>query len=226
MKETFEVFKFDDGSYFTGYGDREICTTDKLIRASRFGLDFDTHNKHEARLLKGKFVTVTISDEEKPTSTTRKEPATSNGDTSTETHEGDSVSIDDGNHSEVVQELLKAYKEGLKVRVHGVLSQEDLQDLEGLGYLVSHAYDLDKDTYNNFWLTKAGTSSTNYRVNVARLLNAYALGEGCADYELTGTSSVRHHLPAADVQQLHELGYKVVYQDAISYTMIYLDTDE
>lgn len=70
MKETFEVFKFDDGSYFTGYGDREICTTDKLIRASRFGLDFDTHNKHEVDLLKGKFVTATISDEELPTTST------------------------------------------------------------------------------------------------------------------------------------------------------------
>jgi len=72
---------------------------------------------------------------------------------------------------------------------------------------------------------KRMTSGSNYRVNVARLLNAYALGEGCADYELTGTSSILHHLPAADVQQLHELGYKVVYQGAVSYTMVYLDRD-
>lgn len=226
MKETFEVFKFDDGSYFTGYGDCEICTTDKLIRASRFGLDFDTHNKHEVDLLKGKFVKVTISDEEKPTCTTRKEPANSNGDTSTDTREGGFGSTDGGNHSKVVQDLLKAHKEGLKVSVHGVLSQEDLQDLEGLGYLVSHDFNLDEDTYNNFWLTKAGTSDSNYRANVDKLLDAYAVGEGCADYELMGTSSVLHHLPAADVQQLHELGYKVVYQDAISYTMIYLERED
>lgn len=70
MRETFKVFKFDDGSYFTGYGDHEICTTDKLTRASRFGLDFDTHNKHEVDLLRGKFVTATISDDEQPTFTT------------------------------------------------------------------------------------------------------------------------------------------------------------
>jgi len=69
------------------------------------------------------------------------------------------------------------------------------------------------------------TSGSNYRVNVARLLNAYALVEGCSDYELTGTSGVLHHLPAPDVQQLHELGYRDIYQYTISYTMIYLDRD-
>jgi len=72
---------------------------------------------------------------------------------------------------------------------------------------------------------KRMTSGSNYRVNVARLLNAYALVEGCSDYELTGTSGVLHHLPEADVQQLHELGYKVVYQNAPSCTMIYLYRD-
>ena len=147
---------------------------------------------------------------------------TENGDTSTDTREGGFGSTDESNYSKVVQELLKAYKEGQEVKLHGVISQEDIQDLEGLGYLVNHAFNLDKDTYNNFWLVKADTSSTNYRVNVDRLLNAHALGEGCADYELTGISSVRHHLPAADVQQLHELGCKVIYQDELSYTMIYL----
>ena len=150
----------------------------------------------------------------------------SNGDASTDTREGGFGSTDGGNHSKVVQELLKAYREGQEVKLYGALSKEDIRDLEGLGYLVSHAYDLDKDTYNYFWLVKADTSSTNYRVNVTRLLNAHALGEGCADYELTGTSSVLHHLPAADVQQLHELGYKVVYQNAISYTMIYLERED
>lgn len=80
MKETFEVFKFDNGSYFLGYGDREICTTDRLIAASRFGIDFDTHNKHEVDLLRGKFVTATISDDEQqPTFATRKESATFKG---------------------------------------------------------------------------------------------------------------------------------------------------
>lgn len=79
MKETFEVFKLDNGSYFLGYGNREICTTDMLIAASRFGLDFDTHNKHEVDLLRGKFVTATISDDEQPTFTARKEPATFKG---------------------------------------------------------------------------------------------------------------------------------------------------
>lgn len=52
------------------------------------------------------------------------------------------------------------------------------------------------------------------------------LVKGCADYVLTGTSPVRRHLPEADVQQLHELGYKVIYKNSISYTMVYLDTDD
>lgn len=152
----------------------------------------------------------------------------SNGDTSTDTREGGFGSTDEGNHSKVVQELLKAHRAGLgqKVRVHGLLNQEDLRDLEGLGYLVNHDFNLDEDTYNNFWLSKLDTSGTAYRANVAKLLDAYAFGEGCADYELTGTSSVLHHLPAADVQQLHELGYKVIYKNSISYTMVYLDTDD
>ena len=152
----------------------------------------------------------------------------SNGGTSTNTREGGFGSTDEGNHSKVVQDLLKAHREGLgqKVRVHGVLSKEDLRDLEGLGYLVNHDFNLDEDTYNNFWLSKLDTSGTAYRANVAKLLDAYAFGEGCADYELTDTSSVLHHLPAADVQQLHELGYKVIYKNSISYTMVYLDTDD
>ena len=149
----------------------------------------------------------------------------SNGDTLTDTREGGFGSTDGGNHSDAVQKLLKAHKEGQKIRLHGVLSQEDLQDLEGLGYFVSHDYDLDKDTYNVFWLVKSDTSDSNYRANVDKLFDAYAVGEGCSDYELTGTSGVLHHLPAADVQQLHELGYKVIYQDSPSYTMIYLDRD-
>lgn len=149
----------------------------------------------------------------------------SNGDTSTDTREGGFGSTDEGNHSEAVQKLLKAHKEGLKVRVHGVLSQEDLQDLEGLGYLVSHDFNLDEDTYNNFWLTKSDTSDSNYSANVDKLLKAYTIGEGCSDDELMGTSSVLHHLPEADVQQLHELGYKVLYQYAPSCTMIYLYRD-
>lgn len=152
----------------------------------------------------------------------------SNGDTSTDTREGGFGSTDEGNHSKVVQDLLKAYKEGTgqKVRVRGDLSQEDLRDLKGLGYLVTIDYDLHGGTYNDFWVQKLDTSSTNYRVNVAKLLDADACGEGCADYELTGISPIRHHLPAADVQQLHELGYKVIYQNAISYTMVSLDTDD
>lgn len=222
MKETFKAFKLEDGTYFKRYTSFGMLATDKISSAYWFGFEGNTRSTNDMKNFKGKFVTVTISDEETPTSTTRKEPSTSNRDTSIETHEGDFGSTGDGNHSEVVQKLLKAHKEGQKVRLHGVLSQEDIRDLEGLGYLVSHDYDLDKDTYNVFWLVKSDTSSTNYRVNVVRLLNAYALGEGCADYELTGTSSVLHHLPAADVQQLHELGYKVIYQDVISYTMIYL----
>jgi len=149
----------------------------------------------------------------------------SNGDTLTDTREGGFGSTDEGNHSEAVQKLLKAHKEGQKIRLHGVLSQEDLQDLDGLGYFVSHDYDLDKDTYNVFWLVKSDTSDSNYRANVDKLLDADAVGEGCSDDELTGTSSILHHLPEADVQQLHELGYKVIYQDSPSYTMIYLDRD-
>lgn len=147
---------------------------------------------------------------------------TENGDTSADTRDGSFGGTGEGNYSKVVQELLKAHQEGQKVRLKGRLSQEDIRDLAGLGYLVSHDYDLDKDMYNNFWLVKSDTSSTNYRVNVAKLLNAHALGEGCADYELTGISPIRHHLPAADVQQLQGLGYNVIYQEAISYTMIYL----
>ena len=152
----------------------------------------------------------------------------SNGDTSTDTREGGFGSTDEGNHSKVVQDLLKAYKEGTgqKVRVRGVLNQEDLRDLEGLGYLVNHDFNLYEGTYKDYWLQKIGTSEPMWTPNVDKLLDAYAVGEGCADYELTGTSAVLHHLPAADVQQLHELGYKVVYQSANSYTMVYLDTDD
>ena len=152
----------------------------------------------------------------------------SNGDTSTDTREGGFGSTDEGNHSKVVQDLLKAYKEGTgqKVRVRGVLNQEDLRDLEGLGYLVNHDFNLYEGTYKDYWLQKIGTSEPMWTPNVDKLLDAYAVGEGCADYELTGTSSVFHHLPAADVQQLHELGYNVVYQNATSCTMVYLDKDD
>lgn len=72
----------------------------------------------------------------------------SNGDTSTDTREGGFGSTDGGNHSKVVQDLLKAHRQGLgqKVRVHGVLNQEDLRDLEGLGYLDNHDFNLDEGT--------------------------------------------------------------------------------
>lgn len=97
MKETFEVFKFDNGEYFVGYDDQEVCTTNKLIKATRIGMDYDMHmlSKHELQLLKGKLVTATISDDEQPVSVTvtvsedelptfadfteRKEPATFKG---------------------------------------------------------------------------------------------------------------------------------------------------
>lgn len=80
MKEAFEVFKLDDGTYFVGYSDRYICTTDKLIRACWFGIDLGKYSKHEVDLLRGKFITVTISDDEQqPTFSARKEPATFKG---------------------------------------------------------------------------------------------------------------------------------------------------
>ena len=83
---------------------------------------------------------------------------TENGDTSADTRDGSFGGTDEGNYSKVVQELLKAHQEGQKVRLNGRLSQEDIRDLEGLGYLVKHEFNLDKNIYNNFWLTKAGTS--------------------------------------------------------------------
>ena len=58
-KETFKVFKFDDG-------------IDALWI-------IDNDNTDELRNLKGKLVTVTISDEEQTTFNTRKEPATFKG---------------------------------------------------------------------------------------------------------------------------------------------------
>lgn len=76
MKETFEVFKFDDGKYFNGFRVWGIQKSDTLLHASWIG---NGKPSDELKNLKGKLVTVTVSDDEQPTFTTRKEPATFKG---------------------------------------------------------------------------------------------------------------------------------------------------
>lgn len=76
MKETFKVFKFDDGKYFNRFNDWGIQKSDNLLHALWIG---NGEPSDELKNLKGKLVTVTISDDEQPTFTTRKEPATFKG---------------------------------------------------------------------------------------------------------------------------------------------------
>ena len=76
MKETFKVFKFDDGKYFNRFHDWGIEKSDNLLHALWIG---NGEPSDELRNLKGKLVTVTISDDEQSTFTTRKEPATFKG---------------------------------------------------------------------------------------------------------------------------------------------------
>ena len=76
MKETFKVFKFDDGKYFEGFRTWGIQKSDTLTDALSIG---NGEPSGKFRNLKGKLVTVTISDEEDPTFNTRKEPATFKG---------------------------------------------------------------------------------------------------------------------------------------------------
>ena len=64
MKETFKVFKFDDGTYFEGYTPFEMLATDKISSAYWFGYEGNTLNTDDMEHFKGKFVTVTISDSE------------------------------------------------------------------------------------------------------------------------------------------------------------------
>lgn len=67
MKETFKVFKFDDGKYFKSFQPWGIQKSDTLTDALFIG---NTELADELRNLKGKLVTVTISDDEQPTFTT------------------------------------------------------------------------------------------------------------------------------------------------------------
>ena len=80
MKETFKVFKFDDGKYFKSFYDWGIEKSDTLTGALWIiGDDNTDDNTDELKNLKGKLVTATISDDEQPTFDTRKEPATCKG---------------------------------------------------------------------------------------------------------------------------------------------------
>ena len=92
MKETFKVFKFDDGSYFEGYNNFRVLATKRISLAYWFGFEGNTRSSDDTKYYKGKFVTVTISDDEQPTFTTvtvsddeqptlntKKEPATFKG---------------------------------------------------------------------------------------------------------------------------------------------------
>lgn len=67
MKETFEVFKFDDGKYFEGFRTWGIQKSDTLTGALWIG---NAKLTDRLKNLKGKLVTVTISDEELPTTIT------------------------------------------------------------------------------------------------------------------------------------------------------------
>lgn len=78
MKETFKVFKFDDGSYFKDFLDWGIQKSDTLTDALWIH-DYDKSITDELKNLKGELVTATISDDEQPTFTARKEPATFKG---------------------------------------------------------------------------------------------------------------------------------------------------
>lgn len=61
MKETFKVFKFDDGKYFIRFHNWGIEKSDDLLHALWIG---NGEPSDELRNLKGKLVTVTITDEE------------------------------------------------------------------------------------------------------------------------------------------------------------------
>lgn len=92
MKETFKVFKLEDGKYFKDFQGWGVSKSDTLSNA--LWIDGKTNEEfiEQIRNLKGKFVRVTISDDEQPTFTTvtvsddahqtintRKEPATFKG---------------------------------------------------------------------------------------------------------------------------------------------------
>lgn len=79
MKETFKVFKFDDGSYFKMIISSKILATERISLAYWFGFEGNTRSTDDMKYFKGKFVTVTVFDEEQPTFATRKEPATFKG---------------------------------------------------------------------------------------------------------------------------------------------------
>lgn len=94
MKETFKAFKLEDGMYFEGYTHFKMLTTDKISLAHWFGYEGNRNplSTDDMKHFKGKFVTVTISDDEQPTFNTvtvskdeqptfdtRKEPATFKG---------------------------------------------------------------------------------------------------------------------------------------------------
>lgn len=72
MKETFKAFKLEDGTYFEGYTPFEMLTTDKISSAYWFGYDGDRNSlsTNDMKNFKGKFVTVTVTDEELPTTST------------------------------------------------------------------------------------------------------------------------------------------------------------
>ena len=79
MKETFLVFKLEDGRYFKDFYDGGVSESDTLTNA--LWIDGKTNEEfiEQIRNLKGKFIKETVSDDEQPTFNTRKEPATFKG---------------------------------------------------------------------------------------------------------------------------------------------------
>ena len=69
MKETFKIFKFDDGKYFRDFCDWGIQKSDTLTDAFWIN-DYNKALTDELKNLKGELVTATISDDEQPTFTT------------------------------------------------------------------------------------------------------------------------------------------------------------
>lgn len=85
MKQIFKVFKLEDGQYFNSFNGNGIAESDNLMSAFLIESSDDVSEDYidQIRKLKGKFVEVTLTDEQplskRLTFNKRKEPATFKG---------------------------------------------------------------------------------------------------------------------------------------------------
>ena len=85
MKQIFKVFKLEDGQYFNSFNGNGIAESDNLMSAFLIESSDDVSEDYidQIRKLKGKFVEVTLTDEQplskQLTFNKRKEPATFKG---------------------------------------------------------------------------------------------------------------------------------------------------